>query len=62
MARCVEVAKEFIKAKRDLLNLNEQLDSVKSRHIQQELDFEKQIEDLSKCIQTPVLDLVKLRS
>jgi len=62
MARCVEVAKEFIKAKWDLLNLNEQLDSVKSRHIQQELDFEKQIEDLSKCIQTPVLDLVKLRS
>jgi hypothetical protein len=62
MARCLEVAKDFIKAKQELLNLNERLDSLKSRHIQQELDFENQITDLSKRIQTPVLDLVKLRS
>lgn len=62
MARCMEIAKDFIKAKRELLNLNEQLDSLKSRHIQQELDFESQITDLCKRIQIPVLDLVKLRS
>ena len=62
MARCLEVAKDFIKANQELLNLNEWLDSLKSRHIQQELDFESQITDLSKRIQTPVLDLVKLRS
>jgi hypothetical protein len=62
MVRCVEVAKEFIRAKRILINLNEQLESLKSRNIQQELEFERQIEDLRKRIETPVLDLVKVRS
>jgi hypothetical protein len=50
MIRCMELAKEFIRAKQNLINLNEQLESLKSSHIQQELDFEKQIEDLRKRI------------
>jgi hypothetical protein len=46
----MEYAKDFIRAKQNLINLNEQLETLKSRNIQQELEFERQIEDLNKRI------------
>ena len=50
LVRCIEFAKDFIRAKQNLIKLNEQLETLKSHNIQQELEFERQIEDLNKRI------------